>query len=107
MSHVKLRFAAILLAFALTAVFNSASFAQGGNPSDQVVVWLRNDWPEANNAQNFALWLDPATPQPSSWAAYSYGYLGAYVGDYTKFIQVGYNIRPMGFGGSHGRTGRA
>jgi hypothetical protein len=97
MSHLKLRLATILLALALTAVFNSPSSAAGVSGSDQVVAWLRYDLAEANNAQNFALWIDPATPQPSSWAARSVGYLGAFVGsDYSKFIQVGYQIDPTG-----------
>jgi hypothetical protein len=97
MSHLKLRFVAIFLTLAIMAVIHSTSTAAGVSGSDQVVVYLRNDWAEANNAQNFRMWIDPATPQPSSWAAYSYGYLGAWVGSgYTNFIQVGYNIRPDG-----------
>ncbi len=76
MSHLKLRLTGILMALALTAVFNSTSGAAGVSGNDQTYVWLRNDWAEANNAQNFRMWIDPATPKPASSAAASYGYLG-------------------------------
>jgi hypothetical protein len=96
MWHMKFRLIAVLLALALTALFNSASFAQGGGGSDQVTARLRYDRVDVNNAQNYAMWLYPANPKPSSWTATSYGYLGAWVGSGSQFIQVGYNIDPGG-----------
>jgi hypothetical protein len=97
MSHMKYRLAAILLALTLTVAINSLSFAQESSNSDQTTVELVNNIYEVNNAQNFALWIDPATPKPSSWAAASFGYLGAFLGsDESEFFQVGYNIDPTG-----------
>jgi hypothetical protein len=93
MSHMKIRLAAIFLALTLTMVINSQSFAQGPFQSDQTLINLvNNDW-GANNAQNYALWIYPATPLPSNInGVASYGWLGAYPGSGSNFFQIGYTI---------------
>lgn len=65
MLHMKLRLAAILLAFTVMVVFNFSSLAVSGDGNAQVPLWLRNDLPDVNNAQNYMMALDPASPLPS------------------------------------------
>lgn len=95
MSRMTLRLAAIaiLLTLALTLVFNSSSLAMSGDGNDQVVAWLRNDLAGVNNAQNYMMYLVPASPLPSTprEVATSYGYLGVDAGpNQTHFLQVGF-----------------
>lgn len=80
MIRLKFRILAILLASAMLFLFNTTSFAQQSSGNNWVFLELRADLPELQNAGHYSVFIDPATPLPSTerGTAATAGWLGIY-----------------------------